>query len=178
MTDWKIRAQWTGKAFRPIDSYWARVCDKELVVGENYWIEETQARSRKSHDHYFATIHEGWKQLPERFAQMFDGSDGAEKLRKYCLIKMGYHQVAHVVFSTPADAITAAAHIADWSRADNFKICTVEDAVVSIYTAETQRKKAMGHTRFQKSKQDVLEMIAELIGVSVETLASNTRKAA
>ena len=45
-----------------------------------------------------------------------------------------------------------------------FAVVDVEDNVVSMWTPESQSYKAMGKERFNKSKSDVLDWIAKVIG--------------
>lgn len=173
MTFPRIQMQWDGDGLVPVSGLWANVADKHLVVGEKYWIAEDKERSGKSHRHYFATISQGWAQLPEGWAGMFPGKHGSELLRKYCLIKAGYHAVSDAIFETPQDAQRAAALIEDRLDPERYTVADVQGCVVRKFIAETQRQKVMGNARFQQSKQDVLELIAGMIGISVEELCAH-----
>lgn len=178
MTLPRLLLQWNGEAFAPASGLWERVCQNHLSAGDTYWIREDFERSSKSHRHYFGTISEGWANLPEHLAQRFPGKDGPECLRKWCLIKAGYHHMTETLFETPGDAQRAAMMAEDRTNPDRYTITVVKGCVVQKYVAETQRQKDMGARRFQESKQDVLELIAGMVGVSVEELAANVKDAA
>lgn len=174
----RLQMKWTGTGFEPVSGFWAAICDKNLVVDETYWIRQDFERSSKSHNHYFAAISEGWAQLPEDIALRFPGKEGPELLRKYCLIKAGYHHMTEHVFDTPQDAMKAAIMAEDRLNPDRYTITKATGCVVQKWVAETQRQKDMGAARFQESKQAVLEIIAGLCGISVEALSANSGQAA
>ena len=178
MTFPRMKMQWTDigefGAFVPIDQFWQNIADKNLVVGEWHWVAEDKERSKRSHNHFFVIVANAWAQLPERYSNMFPGKDnGAQLLRKYCLIKGGYHTVSDAIFETPRDAQRAAALIEDRLDPDRYTIAVVEGCVVRKFIAESQSRAAMGNARFQQSKQDVLELIAGMIGISVEELCAH-----
>lgn len=178
MTFPRIHMRWTNGAFVPVSAFWAEIARKNIEDGSSHWIREDFERSSKSHRHYFATISEGHSQLPENIAQRFPGKDGPECLRKYCLIKAGYCHMSEHLFDTPRDAQRAAILAEDRTNPDRYTITRVTGSVVHKFIAETQRQKDMGAERFQKSKSDVLEIIAGMIGISVEELAANAERAA
>lgn len=173
----RILVQWDGGSLAPASRLWAGVCDKNLVVGERYWIIEDKERSTKSHDHFFALIAKAWANLPERYDHQFPGRDGAELLRKYALIKAGYHHMKTVVFQTHEEAARAAALVENHADPERYTIADVNGCVVSIFWAESQRRMVMGADRFQQSKQAVLEIVAEMAGVTVEELVATTGQA-
>ena len=49
----------------PASSYWAARADRQYVVGEVYRMVEHHDRSGESHRHYFATLANGWANLPD-----------------------------------------------------------------------------------------------------------------
>lgn len=126
--------------------------------GEVITVEEVQERSLKSHAHYFLCITEAWRSLPEGLADDFPD---AERLRKWALIKAGYATETKMKFRTNAEAIAAAAFI---GTLDSYAICEVIGHLVTVWRAESQSMKSMKKERFQRSKDDVLRVIAELIG--------------
>jgi hypothetical protein len=87
MTDQPVTMQWDGEAFKPVNDFWAKRCDKLFVIGERYAIVEHHERSMASHKHYFSLIAEAWLNLPEKLAGEFPNP---ESLRKYALITAGY----------------------------------------------------------------------------------------
>lgn len=164
--------QWDGDAMVPPNAYWKKRADERFVVGQHYRMVEHHDRSEASHRHYFAALHEAWSNLPPHYAERFPSS---EHLRKWALVKAGYRDEAVIVTATPEEAMRLAATT---RRLDGYAVILVDDAVVTIYTAESQSMRAMGKQRFEESKQAVLGIVADLIGASVDELSRNAEQAA
>lgn len=163
--------EWTGEAFVPIARH-AKQCDERFTVHEIYALEEVMERSEKSHRQYFAAIREGFLNLPHHLDQQFASP---EALRKHCLIKAGFHDKRSILCASKAEAQRVAAFV---KPMDEYTIVTVDAALVTVYTAQSQSFRAMGKATFQASKQAVLEIIADMIGAPVETLRQNAGEAA
>lgn len=131
-----------------------------------------EARSKRSHDHYFAIIAEAWKNLPERISQQFPS---AEHLRSYALIKAGFYNEESVHVASHYEALRVAAFVRKFSA---LAVITVHKNMVTVHTPKSQSLKAMSRQDFQMSKDAVLGIIADMIGVSPEQLASNAGQAA
>jgi hypothetical protein len=86
-----VEFQWDGEVMRPARHYLPR-CHKQYVVGEAYPMIPHEDRSTNSHNHFFAAVHEAWKNLPEKMTARFPTS---EHLRKWALIKAGYADDNH-----------------------------------------------------------------------------------
>lgn len=172
MTDRPVQFQWNGEAMVPANRFWAGVCDKQFVVGERYSLAEHHERSGNSHRHYFAAVHEAWKNLAEDEAERFPTS---EHLRKTALIKTGYRNERSLVASSNAEALRVAAFL---RPIDEYAIVVVKECVVIEYTAKSQSYRAMGKADFRASKDAVLDYVAGLCGIDVETLQENTEAAA
>lgn len=160
MTDKPILMQWNGDGFTPASPYWAREADKLFVIGQKYALVEHQDRSMNSHRHYFAAVNEAWQNLCDDMAGQFPSAD---HLRKYALIKAGYFNSQTLVCSSKAEAIRIAAFI---RPADEYAIVRAEGAVVTRFTAKSQSVKAMGREDFQRSKDAVLDALADMIGTT------------
>lgn len=146
--------------------------DRHYVEGETYALEEYNARSINSHNHFFASLTDAWTNLPEALADTYPS---IEHFRKRLLIQAGFCDEQKTVFSTEKDAIKAAA-IA-WQR-DDYCVADVQGNVLTIWTAKSQSMRAMGRADFQKSKSAVLELAASLIGTTTDALAESAEKAA
>lgn len=134
--------------------------------GEIITVEEVQERSLKSHAHYFAELNEMWKSLPEGISENFANID---HMRKWALIKTGYRTETHLTgFKTNAEATAVAAFI---GKLDGFCICEVRDRTITVYQAESQSMRAMKKERFQRSKDDVLRVVGELIGADPASIS-------
>lgn len=149
--------------FRALPRFASR-CDKEFVIGQSYLLEAREERSQVSHNHFFASVAEAWKNLPEHYGERFATPD---HLRKYCLIKRGWHDQRSVVCASKAEAQRLAAFI---KPIDEFAVVVASEAVVTVYTAKSQSMKAMGKKDFQRSKDDVLSEVAAMIGVAPDEL--------
>lgn len=164
-----IQFDWDGEAMWPRHQ---KVADRWYVVGESYWLEPHEPRSFKSHGHYFACVNEAWKNLPEQWAERFATSD---HLRKWALIKAGYRDERTFVCASKAEALRLLAFV---KATDEFAVYRSNDAVVIEYKAKSQSQRAMGRKDFQASKDAVLDVLAEMIGVDPSTLGKNAGQAA
>lgn len=160
---------WNGEAMVP---KLPRLADKHFVVGESYTLVPHEDRSRETHNHFFASVHEAWLNLPERYAERFPS---AEHLRKWALVRAVYRDERSIVSATPEEALALAAFI---RPLDGFAVITVNDCVVTVYTAKSQSMRAMGKKVFQESKEAVFRVLSDLIGVEPGELARNVGKAA
>jgi len=159
---------WDGEAMRPLRRF-AHLCDKEFVVGELYPMQVHEDRSTNSHNHYFAALADAFENLPEDELERFRT---VEHLRKWALIKAGYRDERTIVLKTKAEA----AEIADLVRSlDSYAVVLVRDNAMKVYTAQSQSARAMDRKTFQESKDKVLDIVADLVGVSRGDLESHTK---
>lgn len=155
--------EWDGDAMKPLGRF-KRTCDKEFVVGQLYPLVIAEARSANSHRHYFASLHEAWLNLPEDMAERFPTD---EHLRKYALVKAGYADERSIVCGSKAEAQRIAAFV---KPMDSFALIVVREATVKVFTPQSQSTKAMGAKIFQASKEAVLAIVAELVGVTPQAI--------
>lgn len=164
-----FRMMWRDGVFVPADSI-ARYCDEAFGEGEIVTFERHEERSTASHNHYFACVQEGWNNLPEQD----DRFPTPDALRKWALIKNGFCNKSEFVCSTEQEAQTVAAYTGNSEGV----IIVVKGNVVVKYTAMSQSTAAMGNEAFQKSKDAVLDTIAELIAVKRKRLEEAAGRAA
>lgn len=138
-----------------------RDCDRHFDKGDVSTWEERPERSDRSHAHFFALVNDAWANLPERFAGQFPSPD---HLRRWALIKAGYCDEDKIVLESPGDAVAVASYA---RRRDGYAVIAVTGNIVTTYTAQSQSKKAMGHKRFQESKDRVIQVLSELIGADI-----------
>ncbi len=124
-------------------------------------LSDERPRSRQTHNHYFAAIHDAWENLPEAIAGEFPS---LQHLRAYALLRTGHCTINKMVCRANRDAVEAAAFIV---KLDDFAVCDVAENVVTVYRAHSQSFKAMGKDVFKKSKEDVLGFLSQLIGADV-----------
>lgn len=161
---------WNGEAMQPLPHF-AKLCDKQFVVHEEYRLAELEERSRATHNHFFASVEEAWSNLPEDIA---DRWMTAEHLRKYSLIKAGYFDERSIVCASKAEALRVAAFV---KPMDEYAIVLCREATVTVFTAKSQSLRAMGKKEFQDSKSKVLDYVASLIGITSENLVKETKTA-
>lgn len=167
-----IRFIWDGEVMRPASPVWAGRADKQYVIGEHYALEQHEDRSTSSHGHYFASLSEAHRNLPEALAEEYPT---VEHLRKAALIAAGFCNISTMQCAGEAGA----QRVADFIRPlADYAVVTADKNVVTVRTAKSQSYRAMGKADFQRSKEAVLEIVADLVGVKKAELAANAEKAA
>ncbi|CAN7453175.1 hypothetical protein LJR235_002926 [Pararhizobium sp. LjRoot235] len=143
-----IFLQYQGEGeFKAPSPHWAREADKEFVVGENYRLAEHHDRSDATHAHYFAVVNETWHSLPDG---LMDEYPTAEHLRKKMLVKCSYADERSIVCASKQEARRVAAFIRPM---DQYAVVSVREAVVRVYTAQSQSYKAMGSGYSPRAKK-------------------------
>lgn len=155
--------RWSGEAMIPRHG---RIADKHFVIGQEYLLQEHHQRSPASEGHYFACIKSAWDSLPEDDAERFPTT---EHLRKHALIKAGYYEVTTYACNSQAEAVRTAAVI---RSIDPYAVVKIGRDSVLRFTAKSQSRPRMGHKDFQASKDAVLAVLAEMIHVEPDQLAS------
>lgn len=149
-----------------------KAADRIYVDEETYRLGVIEERSWNSHNHYFASIHEAFINLPESEVERFPSED---HLRKWALVQAGYCNENMIVCDSNAEAIRAAQVM---RGLDGYAVIVVSKKVVRVLQAKSQSMRAMGKKEFQESKDAVLGIISELIGTSAAELKQNSGKAA
>lgn len=157
MSDDPIICRFTDGALVPSTNYQRHRAFERWEEGQLVPVVEHSQRSDKSHDHYFATLHDMWVSLPEELSADFPNED---VLRAHALIRTGYANKRQLVCRSNADAERTAAFMRPSSP---LAIIAVEGCVVTEWTAESQRYRAMGKRRFQESKDAVLTYVNGLL---------------
>jgi hypothetical protein len=155
---------WNGEAMVPMRR---EAAARAYEAGRRYWLEEVSERSWISHQQQFAWINEAWSNLPERLTDTFPTP---EHLRKAALIATGWHRETIIDAGNRPGALRVAAFV---EGEDEFADVVTRGPTVIVRKARSQRMH--GHDRmdkaeFQKSKDDILGWIANLIGVEAERL--------
>jgi hypothetical protein len=153
-------------ALRPTGG-WLTRARRTFTAGEVYQIAHQEPRSQNSHNHFFASVEEAWKNLPEDQAERFPTD---KHLRTYALIRTGWHNRQEVACGSRAAALELAKII---KGLDTFAVVDVpqDGTVAAVFTARSQSQAAMGREDFQKSKDDVLAYLENVIGVKRGQLA-------
>lgn len=142
----------------------AHIAAQTFEDGQRYNMDVIEERSQATHNHYFASLHSAWVNLPESIADNFKNE---EHLRKYALIKCGFYDSHTLVCASKAEA----QRVAEFMRPlDEFGIVVAKEATVTRYAAKSQSLRAMGKEDFAKSKEAVLDFLANLIGTTTKAL--------
>jgi hypothetical protein len=143
-----------------------RQCQEQFLVDAEYPLAMLDTRSRASHSHYFACIHEIFVNLPDgRFKH-------EDHFRKHTLIEAGFCTMRTIVCEDEEKAINVAVNV----DTESCPIIVLKGNVVVIYEAESQSAASMGKEKFQASKTAVLEAGAAMIGVTVAQLKKEAEK--
>ena len=171
MTAMPIKFHWDGDAMVPDGKYWARQADEQFVVGQRYRLVEENERSNASHAHEFAFLTEAWNSLPDELYAQYPNS---EVLRKHGLIAKGFCTMVQHVCKSEAEAQRLAAILKPY---DAYAVVVARGTVVTVYTAVSQSRQAMGAAQFNQSKQAIMEFVGDLLGVDPATIGKVERAA-
>ena len=171
MTAMPIKFHWDGDAMVPDGKYWARQADEQFVVGQRYRLVEENERSSASHSHEFAFLTEAWNSLPDELYAQYPNS---EVLRKHGLIAKGFCTMVQHVCKSEAEAQRLAAILKPY---DAYAVVVARGTVVTVYTAVSQSRRAMGAAQFNQSKQAIMEFVGDLLGVDPATIGKVERAA-
>ncbi len=160
--------RWTGDSFEPLVHFRKR-CDEVFAIGEVHWLVPHEARSPQSHKHAFAWIRNAWALLPEEIAPLYPTP---EHFRKKAMIEAGFFSEEIIDAGTVGAATRVAAYVA---AKDQFQYVLVQGRFVIIRTAESQSYSSMKNARFQETKSAIMQVIADLIGITPEQLERETR---
>lgn len=137
------------------DGRWSsRLAERTRTSSHAYRLIVAAERSAASHRQYMASVQEAWANLPEHLAEHFPSPD---HLRKWALIKTGFCNIQKIVGKHRI-------------AVNGYSVVTVEDGVATIYTAKSQNYSAMPKKEFEASKKAVLDLLADVVGVTAEEL--------
>src|SRR5690606_27861428 len=141
-----LRWVWDGEAevMRPASPIWARKANERYVDTMEYRLQEIYDRSPETHRHYFAVIRDAWLSLPDELAAQFETP---EHLRKWAVIKAGYHEKKSIHCASVAEARKVAAFM---RPLDTYAIVTTTENVVTVWTAQSQDHRHMDKATFQR----------------------------
>ena len=155
---------YVGGAMLPVSRVLA---DRYYGEGEIVRMAPWEDRSLASHSHFFAVLSAAWRNLP---ADLQDTYPSPEALRKAALIQGGYFDEEIIDVGTKAGAERVAKYVRGH---DDFAHVVIHGMIVVVRHAKSQSRRSMDAKTFQRSKESVLEIVANLVGVSPQELASN-----
>jgi hypothetical protein len=167
--DGEVRRQ---MAMVPSGNY-ASVIRRQFHAGEEYTLAPIEARSRASHNQYFAAVADGYQTLPEYDRRWRN----AEHLRKWALVETGWFDELEIELQSPRHAERLTARLIEYAQQHRVYVkVIIEGSRVLIRTAQSQAAAAMGKVDFEQSKRDVLDLIEGFIDVPRGTLMREAGK--
>lgn len=163
-----IPFKWTGTVMEPMFRF-LDVCEKQYEIGEIYKLVPEEEINPRSRSHFFASIHEAFRNLPEHLSKRFPTET---HLRKWALVHCGYADERQIVCENKRQAAAAAAAVRLF---DEYAVIKIRGKVVHAWKAQSQSGRAMGKENFQRSKQAVLDLLSSMIGVDREALEERGR---
>lgn len=148
---------------KPLERFKA-LCDHQFVVGEEYPLGLFANRSPKSLQYYMGRVQAGFDNLPENLKEKYPSP---EHLRAWCLCRVGYATHRQYVMKNAAEARKMARE----ERKDHpYAVIAIKDETVDVWNARSQSRNVMEEAEFEESKSKVLDLISQIIGVSVDDL--------
>lgn len=132
------------------------VCAQQFALDAEYPMQIVEPRSMRSHNHFFASLHEMWDNLPEEVAKRYPT---AEHLRAWALVEAGFYTEKYYECDSPAKAKYLARIIRAHSE---MAIIKVSGDVVRVFDPKSQSVAAMGNEEFKASKEAVLDIVQAL----------------
>lgn len=166
-----VAFRWQDNKMVPTNKFFMARAEEQFNPNAVYVLTEEQARSPESHGHFFAALHEAWLNLSEEHAEQHPTSS---HLRAWALVKCGFADKTVIVCATPEDAIRTAA-IA--STREKIRIIEISGRVITVWIPKSQSMKAMGKEEFERSKREVLDLVAAMARTTRSDLEANAGKA-
>jgi hypothetical protein len=145
---------------------------KQFHPNEDYALVILEARSRASHNHYFACIEAGFQNLPQNIAARWPSP---EHLRHWCLVETGWCDEMECELTSESEARKLAARIRIESPYARIK---VRGRKIIGWYPKSQSAAAMGRESFEASKKAVLDLLEGMIGVPIGSLSKEAGRAA
>jgi hypothetical protein len=162
---------WDKGCFTPHPYFRSRAAE-QFVDGQMYRLEQVEERDMNSHRHYFACIYTAWQNVSEFHASKWPTPD---HLRKYALTFTRFRKTLWYEAKSKAETLRVANA---FSAEDEHIRVEIIGRSVLRHIPMSQSLTNMSKREFQESKQAVLAVLADLIGVSLDDLEDNARRAA
>lgn len=165
-----IRCRWNGEALTPVGHYGLSAARELMKPGDTVIVEVDHPRGPNTHKHQFAEIADAWRHLPEA-VQHLPWAANPDTLRKHALVVTGFRNTYQIDCGkkATADRVGDALEAAEWGK-HGYAIAQVNGPVVTVWTPVSQSYRAMGAKEFQRSKEAVLNWVAQQIGVTLDQL--------
>lgn len=171
-----IKYIWNGEAMIPAKGYAARA-EKQFMPFETYTLEVREERSSAEHNHYFAAVSDAFQNLSD---EVTDRIRTANHLRKWALIATGWFNEKITDCGSHEVALRMAAftRVLESGHPGEYCEIIVRGPALVVRTAKSQSMREMNKEDFRKSKQDVLNLLSDMIGVNRTLLERHAGKSA
>jgi len=169
-----VQFTWTEELVMKPAYRFLKLCQKQFKFGESYMLEVRERRSSASHAHYFACVDDAWNNLsPDQTAKMRTPTH----LRRWALIETGhFNEVIEDVGSHDTAVQVAKFARKITNNTDEYAEIVVRGTQVAYRTAKSQSVAAMDKTEFERSKADVLALLADTINVTKKELETQGKR--
>lgn len=159
-----IKFTWNGEAMVPAKGYAARA-ERQYAPSETYTLEVREERSSAEHNHYFAAIADAYANLSDAVTERLRTPD---HLRKWALIETGWFDETVTDCGSHEVALRMAAFTKVVERDNRQDYCEiiVRGPALVLRLAKSQSRKAMDKEDFRKSKNDILDLLSDMVGVN------------
>lgn len=168
---------WSGGAMHPAAQF-RQLAQRQFKEGERYVLEPHDEVSHKDRAQYFATIRDAHSNVR---AEALERYPSPEHLRKWALIEAGWYEQKVQVCPDRAFAVQVAMLIRNADEYLKVVIDKVDDTsgqyMIVIRKARSQKVQpgAMTREEWRQSRQDVLDILSGVIGVSRKALEREGR---
>ena len=169
VVDFSDGAVSTVKAMVPVARF-RRFADAQYVDGHIYRLGPAEEQSEKSRGHYFACIHLIYLNLPESLSGRWPSET---HMRKWALIETNWCDEKEFDCADEKQAFRLGHFI---RSEDPYARIAIRGTTVIVRKAVTQSPKAMGREKFQKSKQDVLDILEFLTSIPTAAVKKEAKK--
>ena len=167
MSDGPVRFVWDGSQMVPARGFAARA-EKQFVPFESYTLAVVEQRSVKEHNHYMAAVADAFDNLDEALTERIRTP---AHLRKWALIATGWfdEKVTDCGSHEVALRMAAFTRVLEGNRVDDYCEIIVRGPALVVRTAKSQKMHgagAMSKDDFRKSSTEVLDLLADMVGVN------------
>jgi hypothetical protein len=145
---------------------------KQYAAGEEYALTLLEARSRASHNHFWASLQNGFDNLPDNIAARFPS---VEHMRAFLLIECGWCDEVEFDLASESEAKKLAARTRTESP---YARIHRHNRTLIVRYPKSQSAKAMGKADFEASKKATLDLLEGMIGVPLGSLSQEAGRAA
>lgn len=147
---------------------YSSVVRRQFHAGEEYALAPLDARTRASHNQYFAALEDGYNNLPESIDRRWKNAD---HFRKWALVETGWFDELEIELQSQKHADRLTGRLVEYAKEHGVYVkVIVERNRVLVRTARSQAAAAMGKADFEASKKDVMELVEHLTDVPRGTL--------